>query len=147
MEKGLHLFEDLQYDIRLLENTLVERAYTDHIWPAKDLSEEELHEFADDLHRILWECLAMYKQVDMPVYEPYSTDHTCTAGYISLIEITRAWLRFGQEALIAEYRCPTPAELAALELLQQIHSAMIGQVYGDRPGMETVSADEMRFRS
>ncbi|EHQ29683.1 hypothetical protein [Mucilaginibacter paludis] len=147
MKNSPDLFEHLQSDIRLLENTLAVFADQDHIWPGADMDTDALHEFAEDLHRLAWECLAIAGRRDMPPYLAYDTEHLWTTDYGVLIRLTRTWVQNCDENLIREYRDLTIAEDQTITLLQQLHSAMIGHVYFRHPGMESIPAHEMRFYS
>jgi len=145
MNNCTKVFEHLQNDIRLMENTLAVFADHDHIWPVADMDKDALHEFSENLHRLTWECLAMAGRMNMPRYQAYDSDHEWTTDYGVLIRLTGTWVQCCDKNLIGEYRDLTVMEDQTITLLQQLHSAMIGHVYFQHPGMETVAAREVRF--
>jgi hypothetical protein len=115
------------------------------IWPVDELEDEDLKTFVADIYALAHTCRCMHMPVMAPNRKPYVYHETQWLERRELVILTRELLWCCDLDLVYEYRQPDLPEYEAVRLLEQTHAQLIGAVYGDRPGMETVAADEIRF--
>jgi len=137
-------FNGLQDCFVQLENFVMDGHYED-LWPIADMDRLDKCHWLLSLHHLAWECLAMRRREDMPAYQLY--DHGCFeyVCFTEMIAITRTLLQYCDERVITAFRPLFLHEEETITKLQELHSAMIGQYYLQHPGMESVSAQDIRF--
>lgn len=139
------LRNDLADVVERLENFLCDQNHADALWPVAELEAEDIENFSNALYRLSWECLAIHARENMPPFPLYRSASFVSGDFPSMIRATRLLVQCCDGLLIEEYRDVTPAERETINLLEQLHHAMIGHYYFQHPGLETVSAQEVRF--
>lgn len=117
----------------------------EQLWPLASLDETEVSEWLFDLYLLCWECISMQQAVNMPPLRNFTNQNHAETNYPDAIRITRALVQVCNDDLITAYRPLTLNEHDIIQRLQQVHNALIGHHYFQHPGMETVSAHEVRF--
>ena len=140
------LREDLSDIVGRLETFLCDQHHTDALWPVAELETEDIENFINALYCLSWECLAIHALENMPTFPLYRAAAFCSGDFPAMIQATRQLVQCCDELLIEEYRDVTPAERETIGLLEQLHHALIGHYYFQHPGMDTVSAHEVKFR-
>jgi len=139
-------FSTLPNDLNRLETSLLYQRYeAPGIWPLSELDDDAFHYFMTSLYHLTHECLAMHLRRNAPERIPYIYVPQDDAGLPEMIRLTRQLIWCCDMELIYSYRPLARGEYDTIRLLEQTHAQLIGAHYYQRPGEETLAANELHF--
>lgn len=115
------------------------------IWPVDELEDDDLKAFIADLYDLATTCWYMGRPLNAGNREAYVYHETSWLERRELAALTRQLLQCCDPELIYAYRQPERSEYETIRLLEQTHAQLIGAVYGQQAGEETLEAGELRF--